>query len=141
MANEEKRERGLVRVTFDAGSNGLSVNQNPVEARRVEKGRRQIAWELKVINGNQNCKARLTNIVLCDFNDRWRLTEDGQLDAERSDDRWTWTFTAAGKEGLEVHYDIFCTYGPENSATRTLSLRQSASVDPTVLTPPNPIGD
>lgn len=150
---------GLVYVTFDAGTNGLSVDTNP-QAPVLAKDKKifYIDWVLQAKNTFSEWFVDFGNVIPCDPRS---LPEGYEFRSDPIDPqpgsgqvKWRWTFTPKTEIALisegRILYDILCTYRPNpiepigppsgGEPFHVRSLRESVGVDPTIVLPPKESG-
>jgi hypothetical protein len=137
---------GIALVTFDAGGQGNAIDPNPVIPALIEENGQtmyQIVWELRgERNTNPGWEAAVGNVVPFDAVDP--LLEGLESTPGQNGRSWVWKWPKQSDGPsipIAISYDLFFRYVPKKKdlrsvVLRTMSLRETLSVDPTLILPP-----
>lgn len=156
-ATREPGAGKIVNVEFDAGGLGINVYSNPVNPGRIDDKRVRITWSLNTRNLDEHFEAYFGNVVLADTEDVAFVAQNGihaKGPEEVKPTEWSWTYEPASpQQPMLIEYEIFVVTqlkqgnGPAAAGSgaeefralcqrKTLSVRQTVGLDPTLLTPP-----
>lgn len=135
-----------IRVTFDAGGPGSSVDSNPQVLRPGKKGAFWVQWELcSKLNTFPAYDVEFGNVVPCNLVDvaDYHFKSKPVLDPE-TEKRTGWSWKLKPRKGSSVdafraiEYEIFFHYRPKGPSDRRYTSRLSKSfpVDPSLIVPP-----